>query len=100
MIFVYITNPTKEEAKKIAKQLLEQRLVACANIFPIESMYHWKGKMADEEQFVLLGKTSEENYEKIVSEVNKIHSYTIPCITKIPIFPNSEYENWLNSELG
>ncbi len=101
MIFVYITNPSKEEAKKIAGHLLEQRLIACANIFPTESMYHWKGKMADadEEEFILLGKTSEENYGKIVEEVEKIHSYTTPCIIKIPISPNDSYKNWTQNEL-
>jgi periplasmic divalent cation tolerance protein len=44
LAFFYITNPSKEEAKRIAKHLLDKRIIACANIFPIESMYWWDGK--------------------------------------------------------
>ncbi len=99
MILVYITNPTKEEAKKIAKHLIEKKLIACANIFPISSLYNWDGKLADESEFVLLGKTKEENYERIVSEVEKIHSYDIPCILKLPMEANENYKNWLEKEL-
>lgn len=99
MILVYITNPTKEEAKKIAKYLIENKLIACANIFPIESLCMWEGKLADESEFVLLGKTKEENYKKIANEVEKVHSYAVPCILKIPMEANAKYKNWLESEL-
>ena len=100
MILVYITNPTKEEAKKIAKHLLEKKLIACANIFPIESMYHWEGKVAEEKEFVLLGKTKEENYAKITDEVEKIHSYDTPCILRLPMEANEKYKSWLGKELS
>jgi len=99
MILIYITISSEEEAKKIARHLLEEKLIACANIFPIQSMYNWKGKMADEKEIVVLGKTKAENYEKIVSEVEKIHSYDIPCILKIPMESNQKYEDWLSGEM-
>jgi periplasmic divalent cation tolerance protein len=44
-VFIYITNPSKKEAKRLAKHLIEKRLIACANIFPIESLYWWKNKL-------------------------------------------------------
>ncbi len=99
LIFIYITNPSKEEAEKIAKYLLEQKLIACANIFPIHSMYWWKGKIVEEGEFVLIAKTLETNYKKVKDEVEKIHSYTIPCIIKIPVNPNEKYGDWLEGEL-
>jgi len=99
-IFVYITNPTKTEARKIAKRLLKQKLIACANIFgPINSIYHWKGKIADETEFVLIVKTTKTNFEKVRNEVEKIHSYSIPCIVKIPVSSNQKYFNWLKDEV-
>ena len=49
MAFVYITCKDKKEARKISRFLLEKKLIACANIFPIESMYRWEGKMVDDE---------------------------------------------------
>jgi periplasmic divalent cation tolerance protein len=65
-VFIYITNPTKEEAKKIAKHLLEKKLIGCANIFgPINSIYNWQDKIIYETEFVLIAKTSEVNFEKV-----------------------------------
>jgi periplasmic divalent cation tolerance protein len=99
-VLVYITNSSKEEARKIAKHLVGKKLIACANIFgPINSIYPWKGKIADETEFVLIVKTSEANFGKVKSEVEKIHSYTIPCIVKIPVSSNKKYFDWLKSEI-
>ena len=98
-IFVYITNPTKKEAKKIANRLLKKKLIACANVFPINSLYWWEGKIVDENEFVLIAKTSDANFEKVKKEVEKIHSYKIPCIIKIPVSSNKEYFDWLKKEI-
>jgi periplasmic divalent cation tolerance protein len=95
LIFVYITNPTRTEAKKIGLHLVKKKLAACANIFQIESIYPWEGKIADEKEFVLIAKTDAKNYGKIVKEVGRIHSYTIPCIIKIPVIANKKYDKWL-----
>ena len=98
-IFVYITNPNEEEAKKIAKMLLDKKLIACANIFPINSLYNWQGKFCDEKEFVLIGKTIENKFIKIKDEVEKTHSYKCPCIIKLPIEVNEKYGEWLMGEI-
>jgi periplasmic divalent cation tolerance protein len=98
-IFVYITNPTKKEAEKIARHLLGKRLIACANIFPVESFYWWKGKIENAKEFVLIGKTKEKNYERIIKEIEGIHSYSIPCVAKLPASFNGKYEKWLTDEI-
>jgi periplasmic divalent cation tolerance protein len=98
MILVYITNPTKRVAEKIAKILLEKKLIACANIFEIESFYWWQKKIERAKEFVLVGKTIEKNYKKIKKDVEKIHPYKIPCILKIKAEANEKYLNWLKSE--
>ncbi len=77
---IYITTSSKEEAEKIACFLFEKQLIACANFFPIESMYWWKGSLEQSNEYVLLVKTLEENYELVKKEVENIHSYTLPCI--------------------
>ena len=99
LILLYITNPSKEQAKKIVKHLLEKKLIACANIFPIESLYWWEGKIAEENEFVAIVKTTEKNFEKVKNEVEKLHPYTIPCIIKIPVRSNEKFFNWLKSEV-
>lgn len=98
-ILIYITNPTKEKAVELAKHLLEKKLIACGNIFPINSLYWWEGKIADDSEFVLIAKTLEKNFSKVKSEVEKIHPYSVPCIIKIPVSSNKKYFNWLKNEV-
>jgi periplasmic divalent cation tolerance protein len=98
-IFIYITNPNKNQAQKIAKHLLKERLIACANIFPIESLYWWQGKITADNEYVLIAKTTEANFKKVQKTVEKIHPYKIPCIIKIPITPNQKFSHWLKNEV-
>ena len=99
MIIVYITCRDLREAKSISRHLLKRRLAACTNSFPISSSFLWKGKLEDSKEVVLLAKSTTKNYNKIASEVKRIHSYKIPCIMKIPVTFNKEYQDWLLSEL-
>lgn len=96
LIFVYITNPSKAEAKRIALHLIKKKLAACANIYDnVTSLYPWKGKISEETECMLILKTHEKNYNKIVKEVEKIHAYKIPCILRLPMRTNKKYETWL-----
>ena len=87
-----------EEAKKITSILLKKRLIACVNFFPIESSYWWKGKIENDKEIVSLLKTKKENWKKIKSEIKKVHPYEIPCIMKLNVEANKDYESWINSE--
>ena len=98
-IFVYVTNPDKKTANRIATHLLKKKMVACANIFPIDSVYWWDGKIEEAKECVLIAKTKENNWEKVKAEIKKIHPYTTPCISKINVESNEEYENWLKKEV-
>ena len=95
MTLIYITCKDKTEAKKISKHLLEKKLIACSNMFPIESMYWWKNKIEQAAEIVILAKTKENNYNKIKQEVKKLHSYDIPCILKLSSESNKEYDDWI-----
>ena len=95
-ILVYITNPTRKEAQKISRHLLKERLIACANIFESQSFYWWKEKIKESKEFILIVKTIQSRFEKIKKEVEKIHSYSIPCIIKIPVSSNKKFSIWLN----
>ena len=99
MALVYITCKDEKEAIKISKHLLEKRLIACSNIFPIRSMYWWKGKIQDEKEYAILAKTSDKNYDKIKKEAEKIHSYDVPCILKIGAKANESYDKWVRGEV-
>ena len=99
MTIIYITCKDEEEAVKISKHLINKRLIACSNMYPIRSMYRWQGKLQDEKEFVLMAKTIEKNYRKIKEEVKKIHSYDVPCILKIEAEANESYDKWVNEEV-
>ena len=100
MTLVYITCKNQEEAEKISMRLLKKRLIVCANIFPIKSMYRWKGKIENQKEFVMLAKTLEKNFVKIQEEVSKLHSYEIPCVLRIDAEANEGYDKWVKGELS
>ncbi|MBI1936071.1 divalent-cation tolerance protein CutA [Candidatus Woesearchaeota archaeon] len=98
MTLVYITCKDKKEAEKISMHLLRKRIIACANMFPIKSMYWWNYKIANENENAIIAKTSEKNFKKLVKEVRNVHSYKIPCILKINAKANADFEAWANKE--
>ena len=98
---IYITTSGVEESKKIAKILLEERIVACCNIIPqIESLYWWKGEIEEDQESLLLTKTRSNLVDKVISRVEKIHTYDTPCALEIHIKKGSEnYLDWLENSL-
>ena len=99
MRLLYVPCKDKKEASTIAKALLDKKLIACANIFPITSFYIWKGKRKDEKEFVLLAKTHKKHAKAIRSEVKKLHSYKTPAIISFSADVNPSYENWMKTQL-
>jgi len=97
-IIIYVTHENEEEARKIVDHLLQKKMIACANLFPIKSIYWWKEKIEDSEEFVSILKTKNENWEKVNSEIEKIHPYDVPCIIKPDVESNESYDSWINSE--
>lgn len=98
---VYITTSGGEESKKIAKVLLEEKIVACANILPnMESIYWWEGKLEEDVESILLVKTRSELVDKVIDKVREIHSYQTPCALEIQIKKGSpDYLDWLDNSL-
>ena len=96
MILVYCPCKDEEEAKKIAKHLVESKLAACVNIYPAKSIYEWKGKLEDTNESTMIVKTTEENYYKVEQEIKKMHSYELPAIIKIKASASDEFTKWVN----
>jgi periplasmic divalent cation tolerance protein len=98
MKLLYITTKDKEEAKKIAKELVKKKLIACANIHEIDSIYEWKGNIEDGKEVVLLAKTTDDLVYEAMEKVKKMHSYECPCILILPVeTANKEYVEWVTS---
>jgi periplasmic divalent cation tolerance protein len=97
---IYSTTGSIEEARKIARMLVEEKVVACVNIIPkIESIYRWKGKIEEDNECVLLAKTTDKNIDKTIQRIKELHSYDVPDIVAIPITHGfKEYLDWVKDE--
>ena len=99
-IIIYITTASVNEAKKIGRALVEEKLAACSNIIsPIRSIYSWQGKICDDKEALMVLKTRKRLFKQIVKRVEKLHSYDVPEIIAMPIIEgSSKYLSWLNEE--
>lgn len=78
---VYITAPP-EAASDIARTLVEERLAACVNQVPCESVYRWDGEIHDDSEVILLAKTTAERYDDLHERVLDVHPHDVPCIER------------------
>src|SRR3989339_60423 len=101
-IVVFITAGSKEEAQKIARGLLEEKLAACVNIIDgVESHFWWQGKIDSAKEALLVIKTKKELFNKLAKKVKSLHSYSVPEIIALPIVTgNKGYLNWINDSTG
>lgn len=101
-VTLYVTAANREEARAIAHTLLQERLIACANIVEgAMSLYRWNGELQEEHEAVLLAKTSATKAERAMARVKQLHSYYCPCVTAWPIVAiDADYAAWLREQLA
>lgn len=98
MILILTTIGKKEIARKIGKSLLKNKLIACYNLFPVESAYWWKGKIVDDSEILMILKTTKTNIIKVEEYIKTNSGYEVPEIVAInPQKVNEPYLTWLNS---
>jgi len=96
LLLVQTTCASKDEAKKIAKVLIEKNLAACIQMSKIESYYMWKNEFCNDEEILLSIKTKKENFKKIKSKIKELHSYDVPEIIGLDISDVSkEYKKFI-----
>lgn len=96
MLLIHTTTPTRDEALRLARELVEQHLVACAQISAIESVYLWAGNLQQEPECRLLLKTSDDKWPEVERFIQERHSYEVPAIFAVPVTQASEgYANWV-----
>lgn len=101
-VLTYITTKDKEEARKLAKELLKRRLVACVNIGgELESWYWWDEKIENASEVFLLAKSREDQKAGIIQCVTENHSYDCPCVVFLPLTGgNPSYLDWIQKNLN
>jgi periplasmic divalent cation tolerance protein len=98
---VFVTASSLEEARNVARAILDKHLAACVNIVPgVESHYWWKGKLETAAEFQLLIKTSAEQFEALAETVRCHHSYQCPEIVAIaPGEISPDYRAWWQNSM-
>ena len=98
---VYITTGNKEEAKTIGKELVKSKLAACVNIIDhMNAIYFWDGKLQEDEETILIAKTTSMLVSRLVEKVKEMHSDECPCVVALPVSEgNPDFLEWIRNEV-
>lgn len=100
MVFIYTTCATEEEAKKIAKLILDGKMGACVDYWPVTSMFNWEGESKEVNQIMLSVATFENKLEDVNDLISKHHSYSVPMIAGVDVRRiNRAYREWMTQEV-
>jgi len=96
-VSIYAVFANAEEAERIGRTTVEERLAACINILgPIRSIYRWKGKIETAEEVAAIFKTHHWRADALMQRIAELHSYEVPCIVVWPIEKIvGSYANWV-----
>ena len=99
---VLTTAGSEEEARKIARHLVEQQVAACVNIVPqVASIYRWQGKVEEAREWLLIVKTTAAAFIRVRQAIAELHSYDVPeciCLTIEDGSPN--YLEWIGESVS
>ena len=86
VVSVYAVFADAEEAERIGRTVIEERLAACINIFsPIRSIYRWKGEIETADEVAAILKTHHWRSDALIARIAELHSYEMPCVVSWPI---------------
>ena len=101
-IVVLVTASGEEEAERIAKRLLEDRTAACVNIINgVTSLFMWQGRQEEEQESLMVIKSSTPLLSQLIESVKQMHSYEVPEVIALPVIGgNEDYLAWINNGVG
>jgi periplasmic divalent cation tolerance protein len=102
VVSVYAVFANAEEAERIGRIVVEERLAACINILsPVRSIYRWKGAVESVDEVAAILKTSDAAADRLVARIAALHSYDVPCIATWPIEKIlADYAAWVEDSVG
>jgi len=97
---VLLTAPDAEQAERLARSLVEERLAACVNVVPgVRSVYRWEGRVEEAGELLLVVKTRADRTEALAARVRELHSYALPEVLELPAVGGSPaYLDWVRKE--
>jgi periplasmic divalent cation tolerance protein len=98
LVLIYTTFANFEEAEKVSKGLLRDKLIVCVNMFPqVNSLYLWEDKIHSNNEAVAVMKSRDDLTDKIIERIEAQHSYSQPVILVIPVAKvNKSFGDWVN----
>ena len=101
MLLVFTTFAREEDAARVVRTLIEERLIACANLLPAaRSLYRWKGAIEDTREVLTLMKTRKQDWSALVSRLHELHPYETPeCVAVRFAAGSPKYLAWLEAAL-
>jgi periplasmic divalent cation tolerance protein len=92
---------SEEEARRIARHLVEKRLAACVNIIPqVTSIYRWKNKVEEAREWILIVKTTAGAFALVRNAIAEVHSYELPeCICLAIEDGSADYLQWIGEDV-
>ena len=95
-VIIVSTFPSKQSVMGIANKLVKKKLVACVNMTKISSVYTWKGKVQNQNEYLAFFKTTKKNQSTLKKELKKLHPYDVPELAEINVESiNQPYMKWL-----
>ncbi len=99
-LVVLVTTPTAERAAEVARALVEERLAACGNVVPgLRSIYRWQGAVQEDQEALLLLKTTRDRFDALRARVLALHPYEVPEVIALPVEAGSAPDlAWIAAE--
>ena len=98
LLIVFVSCPAKE-ADSLAETIVTEKLAACVNIFPVNSVYIWENKLCKDDEALLIMKSTQAAYAKLETRIKQLHSYDVPEIIAIKVeATQADYLNWVHEQ--
>jgi periplasmic divalent cation tolerance protein len=100
MLFIYTTCSTSDEAERLGKLIIKNKMGACVDYWPVQSIYNWQGDFKQIPQVMMTVTTFESKLEDVTDIISKHHSYSTPLIAGLDIRRiNRPYKEWMLQEI-
>jgi len=100
LVILYIPVPDEETGRRLAREAVKNSLAACANLLgAVESVYEWQGALCQEQERILLLKTTEGKAEEAMRQMEALHPYDCPCVLRLGADANAAFADWVKETL-
>ena len=102
VVSVYVVFANADEAERIGRTVVEERLAACINILsPVRSIYRWKGAIETADEVAAILKTSQDSVNALMTRIAALHTYDVPCVVTWPVDKVlRNYSDWVDDCTG